>query len=246
MKTPIRPKDGVRHRSALRSALSIAAALGFGAASSASGAITISSSGGLDTVKFEFDTIIDGGQAPSGGSPYLTTTFTDLADGKVRLTIDPTGFSGTDTLDKLNFNFDPSLIGSLTFTEFSRSGTFGSVTITSGNSINAGAGARTFEIDFDFPNPAAQRFTAFDQLVVDISFAPSNASFGAMSFADLSDIAPIDTAYAVAHVISLQDGGGSVKITPGMSLVPEPGSMAGLMGLLAGGAFLRSRRRPTA
>lgn len=36
------------------------------------------------------------------------------------------------------------------------------------------------------------------------------------------------------------------KFGLGVGYVPEPGSMAGLMGLLAGGAFLRSRRRPTA
>lgn len=206
---------------------------------------------GLDTVVMGFDTIVDGGNAPGGSTPWLTAVFVDRPDGSVKLTLSATGFLGSDALKTVRFNLDSAIApGSLSWSGETHTGTFGAVSIETGSTVDAGY--KYFELAIEFPidNPGG-RFNAGDALVIDIVSSPANPAFSATSFLEHSEEHPSGAIpiYSLAHVISLENGGGSVKIAPGpgtapyAAVAPEPGSSLALTCLLSSGLMRRHRRK---
>lgn len=193
------------------------------------------------TLTLDLATIIDGGNAPSGTPPWLRATIEDNLNGTVQLTMEAIGLAGTETVDSWAFNLDPALSASgLTVSLVSKSTGVGNISVELSSHVSSLNGL-AFDFGFDYPNPNSQRFQQGDTAVFTIGH--TTASLTPSSF----DYAQADGYRSAAHIISLMDGGGSVKIADRITtVVPEPttyiaGVLVGLPVVL--GAIRTGRRQ---
>ena len=142
----------------MRNFLKLVAILAFAASGQASYA----------ALTFNLDTEFSGGANPAGSPPWVTGTFSQVDGDTVSLTINATGLSASEFITEFDFNFVPGpALNTLTFTDFSKTGTFDDPTINAGgvggllNQYKAD-GDGNYDLQFIFAsggmNPASHRF----------------------------------------------------------------------------------------
>jgi hypothetical protein len=209
------------------------------------------------SVIFSFDERY-GSVQPDKPAPWLTLKFDDVAPvaagSRVKLSLATNGLTSPETVDRLYFNISTGFTASAISNFLLEAVTplpVSSWSLTSDlNDEDAGGNpGKGFDFKLDLPNGAGsgslQNPEVFELYISDLTGALSAQSFAAKTS---------DGLYAAAHIQSTGGNNGgsdwvaadSITPNPVINPVPEPGSMAALMGLLAGGAFLRSRRTPKA
>jgi hypothetical protein len=233
----------------------LTAAFAVGLATQAQATVVV----GPNSIQFGFDEEYSGATAPDGLAPWFTATFDSLGSNVVRLTLDAPvatattgGLTSPEKITTVLFNLNPALSpANLSFSNLAITGSIGFTLADVGKAGNYAAAGNysPFEMLLNFPT-SGNTFDGGEKVVFDItytgpvSFSAADFNFSAPGPGGNPDPAAL---LAAAHIQSTgADNRGSGWVHPTMNVVPEPGSMAGLMGLLAGGAFLRSRRRPTA
>ena len=186
-----------------------------------------------------------GGTAPGSNPPWMVAEVQSLAPGRVRLSLSNSNLSGSENVDELYLNLNPSLDPTrLKFSLVGGSGGFDQPRILTGeNQFKAGGDGR-YDVEFLFAQggTAANRFGPGEELVCDISGLPT---LTAADFAFLSmPVGGSRPLYAAAHVqrigaSSLSGWLDATAVTP--LVVPEP--TAGGLWLLAFVVGWRIRKR---
>ncbi|HZQ46453.1 MAG TPA: hypothetical protein VFC07_05535, partial [Verrucomicrobiae bacterium] len=118
---------------------------------------------------YKFDDVFDGAK-PGGGSPYITTSFTDLSSGVVQLKISASGLVGNEYLSGLFLNLDSSeKPGDLNFTYVGGSGGFSQPKISTGENKFKADGVGKFDIDLTFSAKTSKAFSANEYVIYNIT-----------------------------------------------------------------------------
>ena len=207
----------------MRKLLKLIAILAFAAASQASHAV----------VTFNLDTVING-STPSDSAPWLTATFTDIAQDEVQLALTSNMASGLNIADVL-FN---STVPISVFTD--KPFQAGSIGASSFQIFDAGLGAGLFNVLVPFSS-------TFNNTSGTLLFTMSGTGLTAESFNTLS--APggtgfLGTSYLMAAGVQGFTNGSSSSIGfTSVSAVPEPQVYAMMgVGLLLMGFIMRRRK----
>jgi hypothetical protein len=197
--------------------------------------------------------IIASGSTPGGAAPYLTATFTDVANGDVQLTLNATGLVGTEFVTTWAFNvtstIDPS---DLSFLETGRSGYSGSTLpqAVNQNDQNGGPGGASMRFDFNMNldnSPPGDRFSVGDSITYVIS-APVNLSI--YDFLVGASASPVISRAHIQGINTPSVQGGSAWVQPSYDAnnippIPEPSTYAAGVAIAAMGygAWRRARRK---
>lgn len=161
------------------------------------------------------------GTPPSGSTPWLTATFTDISDNNVRLIMSASNLTGSEFISKWYFNLNPDLAGSLTFTPYDTSDV---ESVTPSYIINEykADGDGWYDIRFEFPTAdgSTDRFTSGDSIIYDISYSGTGA-FDVSSFIFKSSPGGGNGVYeSAAHIQGIT--GGTSGWIGNTTVVPEP------------------------
>jgi hypothetical protein len=195
----------------------------------AAAAIAVSQASALT---FQLNTEFSGGQAPAGPPPWLTATFTQNGANNVLMSLSASGLSGSENASVWDFNVTPSFVGSLAFSQTSKTGTFTDPTISQGEDAFMADGDGKYDIQLAFAvgGNASTVFGAGESVTYDITATGLTAN----DFNQLSTPAgghgPFFTAAHVQNTTGAGSGG-SGWIAP----VPEPSAtlLVPLGGILA-------------
>lgn len=187
-----------------------------------------------DMVPFELDTVFSGPGNPSG-SIFATFDTAGAAAGNVLLTLDATSLTGAnEKIKEWYFNFDPGKDpDELEFSYNGGTQTAPANTVLTEANFHKADGDGFYDILFQFPTSAGDRFGAGDTSVWEIhwtggALSPSDFSFDSVGSAD-----PYLTA---AHILGSGANQESSWVT-----VPAPGATA--LGLIGLGFVGRVKRR---
>jgi hypothetical protein len=201
--------------------------------------------GGASAVSITFDLNFEfsNGTPPEGGTPWVTVTIDDAADGVgangVRVTVSNVGLVGTEFVSEISLNLDPALDPTDLTETAVNTAAVGAFAVSYGADAFQADGDGKFDILVVLPPPPgafSDKFTAGETIVFDLDLgAPLSAAdfdFGSAPGGGQG------TFKAAAHVQGIgEDGEESGWIGP----VPEPG--AALLLALGLGGLLASRSR---
>ncbi len=198
------------------------------------------------TLTYDFGDVVSG-SPPASAPPWASAQFQDASDGTVLLSISTAGLSSSENAGWFLFNLNPTLNPSnLRFNLVGQTGSFDAPRILTGLNTRKAAGAGSFDIEFDFSNGPtdANRFTAGEQAVFDIS---GIAGLSASSFHFTSLQANGTTGYyAAAHIQRIAASPNSGWIAAGeLAAVPEPATWQFFALAIATCGALRVRPRKT-
>jgi hypothetical protein len=175
------------------------------------------------------------GTAPASTNAWMEAIVSDVTNGTVQLTVSNLNLTGSENVDELYLNLNPTLDATkLNFTYLSDGGGFDLPFITKGTNSYKADGDGLYDILFSFTHSsdAQHQFTQGEYFTYTITGIPTltAADFGYLSF-PAGGVGPF---YAAAHVQRI--GSGSLsgwisadEVTP-LTAVPEP-SAASLIGL---------------
>jgi hypothetical protein len=183
---------------------------------------------------FELKTEFSGAQAPAGPPPWLTATFTDTALDTVHLTLSASGLTGSENVSEWDFNLTDSFVGSLSFTNETKGGTFDSPTILQGLDAFQADGDGKYDISFVFTTGgvASSVFGAGETLQYDITATGLMASDFNLLSAPAGGAGPFATAAHVQNTTGAGSGGSGW-----IAAIPEPSAtllvpIGGILGFL--------------
>ncbi|MBI3839520.1 MAG: PEP-CTERM sorting domain-containing protein [Planctomycetia bacterium] len=176
----------------------------------------------------EADIEFSGGTAPAGPAPWFTVTIDDHGStGSVTFDLTGAHLTSTENISELDLNLDPALsadLGSLTFTELSRTGSFTTPTIFQGeDNFRANSGG-LYDIRLSFAVGTNHTFIGGDA----IQYSIAGAGLTASSFDFLSTPAGGHGPFVMAaHIQNTPAGGGSSgwvtdSVNSHVQAVPEP------------------------
>lgn len=196
---------------------------------------------------YHFDSVFGGSAPSSPHSPWVDACFQTISPGTVRLSVSNLTLTGSENVDQLYFNLNPSLSPTgLSFHFVGGSGGFDLPTIATGTNQFKAGGDGKYDVLFTFSSGgnAKNRFTAHEYMTWDIS---GISGLAASEFAYLS--APAGGAgpfFAATHIQRIGNGAASGWIAPSgitpIPSVPEPGAAA-LFCLATSAAFALRRWR---
>jgi len=209
------------------------------------------------TIVLNYDQEYSGGQAPAGGTPWMTATFSaspttyvigSTTYNAVRLTIDLSNLQSGAFVSETDFNIDPTLNPANLSFSFASGNSHANVAPSLATDSFKADGDGYYDISFGFPTSSGNTFGGGSQAVFDI-VATNTATAAALvpeSFAFLSKPAgghgPF---YAATHVQNTTGacgtmgctGSGWIAPTGYTTVVPLPAAAwlfgSGLVGLVA-------------
>jgi hypothetical protein len=187
------------------------------------------------------------GPSPVGNQPWVEITLTQLTTSSVKITVDVPAQaldpSKNEFLSEVYLNLDPSLdLSLLSITQDS------GITFTSwAASANAykADGDGKFDLNLQYPTSDSGRLTTGTKSTFTIAYSGSTPSFDVQSF-NYSSVhgGGAGTYYAAAHVQGIPPSSlsGWVGSPTGPSSIPEPSTLALLLGAVSLIGFARLRR----
>lgn len=213
------------------------------------GVCTLTAPAHSTVITYNLDYEFSGADEPAGPSPWVTVTFNDEIGpaGTVNLTIDTAGLTGSEVLENLYLNFDPTLnIDLLDFSDVTgNDAAFNQILY--GQSIVQADGGGRYDIFIDFPpepgQPGSPPLFEADEIVAYTISSPeaiTASSFDFLSF----PAGGHGTYHAAAHIIRIgtNDGSGFIGDNNVAPPVPEPATMV-LFGIGTALAGFSARRR---
>lgn len=179
------------------------------------------------------------GTAPSGPSPWVTATFTDVAPNAVQLQLSTPNLSGTEFVGGWYFNFDPNAnVSNLTITPTSGAPP-GTPTISTGTNAFKADGGGYYDIAINFPE-SGNRFTANELATYNITSSDS-LNAGMFDFASIPS-GGNGTWYSSAHVQNTGNGQSAfIGATAPSVSAPEPSTYLIIGSFAAFSIYLKKR-----
>jgi hypothetical protein len=190
----------------------------------------------------QLSTEFSGGTSPSGSPPWVTVVATDVAGG-VNLTLTNSNLTGREFVSEIYLNLTSSLLGTLSFTNPVKTGTFALPTISSssGPTEFPADGGGYFDLRIAFATDDVNRFGAGEALSYLVT--SSGSGFNANSFNLQSEPGGGNGTWtAAAHVQAIGANDGSGWIGGNATGVPDAGPTVSLLGLALVGLGLLGRR----
>ncbi len=189
--------------------------------------------------QYEFNSVLSGTAPLPSNQPWLDAIFQSISPGVVQLTLTNVNLAGSENVESVYFNLNPALQASaLKFNVTGETGLFQLPTIAANENKFKAASGGYFDIGIAFSNGGtdAQRFTAGDSLVLQISGIPT---LTASDFLFLSTpTGSSGTAYAAARVQRIGTSSGWIVPQGGASVIPVPEPSLGALLSLGVGLWL--------
>jgi hypothetical protein len=196
------------------------------------------------------DTSYSGSAPKSSTTPWIDTTFEDIAPNTVRLTITAPNLSNPEFLDSLYLNFnDTKQVTSLIFTPVFNlwQGLDNNYSLQESRNNEQAANGGNYDILLGFSDSrgASRRFGTGDQVVFDITTSDANSDLTSLDFAMRSVPGSAGSFYAAAFIQGTGQGHKDSDFAGASSFtvlgVPEPASGFAAAGfcLVGFGIYLR-------